>query len=87
MLETAKNADAKKIYLYKLTSDNGGAPCICDGTLSLAICKPRIRSVASEGSVLLGFAGNRLYHGNCIVYVARITKKVNGRTLRSPVRS
>jgi hypothetical protein len=35
-----------KIYIYKLTSDDGGAPCVRDGILSLAICKPWIRSVA-----------------------------------------
>lgn len=32
-----------KIYFYKLTADNGGAPCVQDGLLSLAICKPMIR--------------------------------------------
>jgi len=35
-----------KIYFYKLTCDDGGAPCVQDGLLSLAICKPMIRSTA-----------------------------------------
>jgi hypothetical protein len=32
----------ERIYFYKLTADNGGAPCVEDGLLSLAICKPAI---------------------------------------------
>ena len=50
-----------KIYIYKLTTDNGGAPCIKDGTLSLAICKPAIRSTAVKDHIILGFAANSLY--------------------------
>ena len=50
-----------KIYIYKMTVDDGGAPCLRDGILSLAICKPAIRSAAEPGSLVLGFAGNELY--------------------------
>lgn len=69
----------EKVYLYKLTCDDGGAPCIHRGTLSLAICKPMIRSAASEGCIALGFAADCLYDDNCVVYVARVTKKLDGR--------
>ena len=68
-----------RIYIYKLTSDDGGAPCVRDGILSLAICKPAIRSVAKHGSIVLGFAGNDLYKGNCLIYAATVTKNLDGR--------
>jgi len=38
-----------RIYFYKLTTDDGGAPCVQDGLLSLAICKPMIRGTAEVG--------------------------------------
>jgi Nucleotide modification associated domain 2 len=43
------------IYFYKLTADNGGAPCVRHGLLSLAICKPMIRKTAEEGDLTFGF--------------------------------
>jgi len=68
-----------ELYIYKLTSDDGGAPCIRDAMLSLAICKPAIRSVAGRGSVIFGFAGNDLYRANCLVYAAKVTETLDGR--------
>jgi Nucleotide modification associated domain 2 len=41
-------------YFYKLTADNGGAPCVRYGLLSLAICKPMIRKTAKEGDLIFG---------------------------------
>ena len=32
-----------KLYIYKMTTDNGGAPCVRDEKLSLAICMPIVR--------------------------------------------
>ena len=60
-----------KVYIYKMTVDDGGAPCVSDGILSLAICKPAIRSTAKHENIILGFAGNRLYENNCLIYAAR----------------
>jgi hypothetical protein len=68
-----------KYYIYKMTVDDGGAPCVRDGVLSLAICKPAIRSTAARGNIILGFAGNRLYAGNCLIYAARVTDKLDAR--------
>lgn len=72
----------RKIYFYKMTVDNGGAPCVQDGLLSLSICKPRIRSTCEPGDVVLGFAGKGLkasiggtFQGD-IIYVAVITRKL-----------
>lgn len=65
-----------RIYLYKLTTDNGGAPCVASELLTLCICKPGIRSTARVGDVLIGVAANSLYADNRLIYVARITDKL-----------
>jgi Nucleotide modification associated domain 2 len=64
------------IYFYKLTTDNGGAPCVQYGLLSLAICKPMIRKAAAEGDLIFGFAANSLHPDNRLIYIARVTKKL-----------
>lgn len=63
----------KKIYFYKMTADNGGAPCVHEGMLSLAICKPEIRRTAQEGDLIFGFGGKRL--GGRLIYAAFVTEK------------
>lgn len=63
------------IYYYKLTSDDGGAPCVEGGLLSLAICKPMIRSTAEKGDVIFGFAANSLFSDNRLLYIARVSNK------------
>jgi len=70
-----------KIYIYKLAVDNGGAPCVWNELLSLAICKPMIRSTAQSGATILGFAADSLkpeYPDNCLIYVARVTRRLKG---------
>jgi len=68
-----------KIFIYKLTTDNGGAPCVYNGLLSLAICKPKIRSIADENNWIVGFGG-KLTLGERLIYIALITKKLaNGK--------
>lgn len=66
-----------RIYFYKLTTDDGGAPCVQDGLLSLAICKPKIRSTAKPGDLIFGFAANSLDADNRLLYVARMTEKLS----------
>jgi hypothetical protein len=61
------------LYYYKLTVDDGGAPCIADGLLSLAICKPFIRTKAQQGSIIFGFAANSLAGTNPLLYIAVVT--------------
>ena len=73
------------IYFYKMTCDDGGAPCVYDGVLSLAICKPFIRSSAHEGDLIFGFAANSLHPDNRLIYVARVTHKLsNGKYYKTP---
>lgn len=62
-----------KIYFYKMVVDNGGAPCVDDGLLSLAICKPIIRKQASIGDCLIGFGGKAL--DGRLIYIAKVTGK------------
>jgi hypothetical protein len=66
-----------------MTVDNGGAPCVQDGLLTLAICKPTIRRVAPEGSVIIAFAGECMkrdgYMDNCVMYAAVVSRRVPNR--------
>jgi hypothetical protein len=64
-----------KFYIYKMTVDDGGAPCVEDGLLSLAICKPRIRTSAKRCNVVFGFAASSLSPDNRLIYVAEITEE------------
>lgn len=67
------------IYYYKLTVDDGGAPCVEKGLLSLAICKPRIRSGAKKGDWIFGFAASQLESDNRLIYIAKVTgKEIDG---------
>ena len=72
-----------EVYFYKLTVDDGGAPCVEKGLLSLAICKPMLRSTAKEEDIVIGFAADSLHADNRLIYVARVNKKLkNGNYYR-----
>ena len=62
-----------RFFLYKLTSDDGAAPCVEGDLFTLAICKPRIRATAQVGDVIFGFAANSLSPDNRLIYIARVT--------------
>ncbi|THD10127.1 hypothetical protein [Metallibacterium scheffleri] len=64
------------IYFYKMTVDSGGAPCVTSDLLSLAICKPMIRSCAIENDLIFGFAANSLHVDNRLIYIALVTQVV-----------
>jgi hypothetical protein len=63
-----------KIYFYKLTVDGGGAPCVHNSLISLAICKPMIRRTAEAGDLLFGFAASSLHRDNRLIYIAKVTE-------------
>lgn len=65
-----------RIYFYKLTVDDGGAPCVEMGLLSLSICKPMLRRTAEHGDIVIGFAANSLHADNRLIYVARVNEKL-----------
>lgn len=65
-----------RIFVYKMTTDNGGAPCVMNSLLSLAICKPMIRRKAKVGDWIIGLGGKNLGEG--IIYVAHVTCTAGG---------
>jgi hypothetical protein len=65
-----------RIYFYKLAVDAGAAPCVARGMLSLAICKPMLRSSAEVDDLVFGFTANSLDPQNRLIYAARVTKKL-----------
>jgi len=72
----------EKIYFYKMTADNGGAPCSYNSILTLAICKPKIRATAKEDDWMIGFGGKNL--GEKLIYVAQVKEKIyNGEYYKS----
>jgi len=64
-----------RLFFYKLTTDNGGAPCAYRGLLSLAICKPRIRKKACEGDWIFGFGSKKM--GERLIYLAQVRNKLS----------
>jgi hypothetical protein len=56
--------------------DSGGAPCVWNNLLSLAICKPKIRKTAGKGSFVFGFGGKD--YEERLIYIARVTAKLEG---------
>ena len=57
-----------------MTTDNGGAPCSYRSVLTLAICKPKIRSTAEENDWIVGFGGKDL--NERLIYVAQVNQKL-----------
>ncbi|WP_311775390.1 hypothetical protein [Nostoc sp. UCD120] len=70
-----------RLFSYCLTCDSGAAPNPFWELCTLAICKGRIRRVASIGDWVLGFGstqspiGNRDI-GDCVVYAMKVTDKM-----------
>jgi hypothetical protein len=62
--------------VYKVRYDDGTAPCVEAGLLSLAICKPAIRSTAQVGDTLIGFAAKSMCADQHLVYAAVVTRKI-----------
>ncbi len=65
------------IYVYKITADDGIAPCPQDDMLTLGVCKPAIRRCAVENDYLVGVGSNDWYPGR-LIYVAQIEKPIPG---------
>lgn len=65
-----------RIYYYILAVDDGFAPCVENGVLTLAICKPAIRRTAIEGDWIIGISPKEDGHKLC--YAAQVTSKIPG---------
>jgi hypothetical protein len=64
-----------KIYVYKMSHDSGTAPCVENGLLTLAICKPDIRRLVKVGDFVLGIGGQYIGQGR-VIYAAKVTGKM-----------
>jgi hypothetical protein len=65
-----------RLYRYILTSDDGMAPCIDEGLISLATCKPIVRRVARPGDWVLGFFGGGCEPGT-LAWAARVERPLH----------
>ena len=65
------------LITYIIAIDNGGAPNVENGVLTMAICKPIIRRCARIGDYLVGIGGEALKLGSRttkqIIFIAKIT--------------
>jgi hypothetical protein len=52
-----------RIWRYSLVADNGMAPCVEQGILTLCLCKPVIRKSACVGEWVVGFVPKRINDG------------------------
>lgn len=64
-----------RIYRYVHVSDDGMAPCIDRGLLTLATCKPRIRKTARPGDWVIGFYP-KPWDPGVVSWAARISDKM-----------
>ena len=73
--------NTQKVCAYTITFDGNFAPCIEDGHLTLALCKPQIRERAELGDYVVAFASTAKANdafkgkGGNLVYVAQITDR------------
>ena len=61
------------IYVYKCVVDDGTAPCIDRSLLSMTVCKPKVRTSAKVGDIVIAFGTNAQPVPNRLVYAASIT--------------
>lgn len=67
-----------RLYSYIVATDKGFAPCVTKNLLTLACCKPKIRSTARPGDWVMGTTSKRKGPGK-MVFLARISEKVTFR--------
>lgn len=66
-----------RVYVYVVDRDFGFAPNPFHGFLTLATCKPRIRSVASVGDWIVGIGGARLRRRGQCIFGMRVTSALS----------
>lgn len=72
----ASRNQGPRIYRYVHVADDGMAPCSDHGLVTLATCKPKIRSAAREGDWVVGFYPAPWEPG-IISWAARISRKLD----------
>jgi hypothetical protein len=63
--------DQNRLYTYIVAHDGGNAPNPFHGTCTLAICKPKIRSTAKVGDIIVGLDHGK--YSNRIVYCMKVS--------------
>lgn len=66
-----------RVFVYVVDRDFGFAPNPFHGILSLATCKPRIRSVAAIGDWVVGIGGSRLRRRGQCIFGMRVTEAIS----------
>lgn len=64
------------IWRYVLKYDNGMAPCLQDGLLTLTCCKPRIRLGAREGDWVIGFLPKGMSRVPRVAWAGQVSKVI-----------
>jgi hypothetical protein len=64
-----------RLYSYIVATDKGFAPCVTKSLLTLACCKPKIRSTAKPGDWILGTTPKKKESGK-IVFLAKVDEKI-----------
>jgi len=60
-----------KLYSYIVATDKGFAPCVTKNLLTLAGCKPKIRSTAKPGDLIIGTTPKKKGWGKLVI-LARV---------------
>ncbi len=74
---------ARRYYVYKCVVDDGGAPCVDNGLLTLTICKPYIRSTARPGDWIFAFGSNGENPANRLIYIAEVKRRLPAASILS----
>ena len=62
-----------RLFRYILKDDNGMGPCVEDGIMTLATCKPQIRKSTEVGDWIAGFMP-RPHERGLLVYAGRVAR-------------
>ena len=74
-----------QLFRYILKDDNGMAPCVEGGIMTLATCKPKIRRSAKMGDWIAGFMPRRHKQG-LLVYAGRVERKLDWGSFEAELR-
>ena len=64
-----------RLYVYKIRYDDGTAPHVANGLLSLALCKPALRATAQAGDTVIAFAAKSMCADQRLVYAAVVARR------------
>ena len=74
-LHSGTQQRSSRLYSYIVTHDKGFAPCVTNDLLTLACCKPKIRSTARPGDWVMGTTSKKKGSGK-LIFLARVNEKL-----------